>query len=346
MRCLPLLACRCPNNPPAYAGRLAGAGQLLVPRQRCCWPSARALRFISAGLGQRQQALADARKQIDTIDGKLVALAREPQRQQVEQDAKVQARFQHTKVIGPATTQRGAANAYRLTTQTPLGHPAAAQVAVNVLNKSPGQETEQVQFNQTYQTAGELQFVVPPIPALPGSQQRLVIETSNGIAKEVINQQLTTVEPTYVTHIALSNSTLMPGETVFFRTATLDRFALTPVDRPLNLSFTLNRVADNKLEPVKKLHCTTGPGGVAGGAEVLRTIQRAPDFGVDAGVPVLDLNRSQARKQEVIDRLTKGLESLLKGRKVTVYNSRGEVADAAEHRCGSPTAPRSRARTW
>ena len=67
-------------------------------------------------------------------------------------------------------------------------------------------------------------------------------------------------------------------------------------------------------------------------AEVLRTIQRAPDFGVDAGVPTLDLARSQARKQEVVDRLTKGLESLLKGRKVTVYNSRGEVTDAAAHR--------------
>ena len=66
-------------------------------------------------------------------------------------------------------------------------------------------------------------------------------------------------------------------------------------------------------------------------AEVLRTIQRAPDFGVDAGVPTLDLGRSQARKQEVVDRLTKGLESLLKGRKVTVFDSRGEVTDAAAH---------------
>jgi dihydrolipoamide dehydrogenase len=66
-------------------------------------------------------------------------------------------------------------------------------------------------------------------------------------------------------------------------------------------------------------------------AEVLRTIQRAPDFGVDAGVPTLDLGRSQARKQEVVDRLTKGLESLLKGRKVTVYDGRGEVVDAAAH---------------
>ncbi len=67
-------------------------------------------------------------------------------------------------------------------------------------------------------------------------------------------------------------------------------------------------------------------------AEVLRTIQRAPDFGVDAGVPTLDLARSQARKREVIDRLTKGLESLLKGRKVTVFDQRGEVVDAEAHR--------------
>jgi dihydrolipoamide dehydrogenase len=66
-------------------------------------------------------------------------------------------------------------------------------------------------------------------------------------------------------------------------------------------------------------------------AEVLRTIQRAPDFGIDAGVPSLDLARSQARKQEVVDRLTKGLESLLKGRKVTVFNGRGEVANAEAH---------------
>ncbi|MDQ1429779.1 MAG: dihydrolipoamide dehydrogenase [Actinomycetota bacterium] len=66
-------------------------------------------------------------------------------------------------------------------------------------------------------------------------------------------------------------------------------------------------------------------------AEVLRTIQRAPDFGIDTGVPSLDLARSQVRKQEVVDRLTKGLESLLKGRRVTVLNGRGEVVDAAAH---------------
>ena len=67
-------------------------------------------------------------------------------------------------------------------------------------------------------------------------------------------------------------------------------------------------------------------------AEVLRTIQRAPDFGIDAGLPTLDLERAQSRKQEVVDRLTKGTESLLRGRNVTIVASRGEVVDAAGHR--------------
>lgn len=67
-------------------------------------------------------------------------------------------------------------------------------------------------------------------------------------------------------------------------------------------------------------------------AEVLRTVQRAPDFGVDAGLATLDLGRAQARKQEVVDRLTKGTETLLRGRNVTVVPGRGEVVDLAARR--------------
>jgi dihydrolipoamide dehydrogenase len=67
-------------------------------------------------------------------------------------------------------------------------------------------------------------------------------------------------------------------------------------------------------------------------AEVLRTIQGASDYGIDAGLPTLDLHRAQARKQEVVDRLTRGTETLLRGRKVTLHASRGEVVDVAGHR--------------
>ena len=67
-------------------------------------------------------------------------------------------------------------------------------------------------------------------------------------------------------------------------------------------------------------------------AEVLRTVAEAGEFGVRVGEPVLDLGTSQARKQSVVDRLTKGLESLLKGRQVTVVSGKGTVADAERRR--------------
>src|SRR6185312_11615753 len=51
-------------------------------------------------------------------------------------------------------------------------------------------------------------------------------------------------------------------------------------------------------------------------AEVLRTIRGAGEFGVTSSEPTLDLATSHTRKHQVIDRLTSGLESLLKGRKV------------------------------
>ena len=67
-------------------------------------------------------------------------------------------------------------------------------------------------------------------------------------------------------------------------------------------------------------------------AEVLRTVRTAAEFGVNTGEPTVDLATTLTRKQQVVDRLTKGLESLLKGRKVTVVPGTGTVVDAAARR--------------
>ncbi len=63
-------------------------------------------------------------------------------------------------------------------------------------------------------------------------------------------------------------------------------------------------------------------------AEVLRTVQRASEYGIEVGAPSLDLEQAQVRKRMVVDRVTKGLEGLLSGRKVTVVIGRGELVDA------------------
>jgi len=64
-------------------------------------------------------------------------------------------------------------------------------------------------------------------------------------------------------------------------------------------------------------------------AEVLRTVAGAKEFGVDAGQPTLDLAVSQTRKNQVIDKLTRGLEATLKARKVTVIKGKGSLVDAS-----------------
>jgi dihydrolipoyl dehydrogenase len=62
-------------------------------------------------------------------------------------------------------------------------------------------------------------------------------------------------------------------------------------------------------------------------AEVLRTIRGAGEFGITgAGEPVLQLSTCHDRKHRVINRLTSGLETLLKGRKVTVVPGRGTLS--------------------
>ena len=60
-------------------------------------------------------------------------------------------------------------------------------------------------------------------------------------------------------------------------------------------------------------------------AEVLRTVRAAAEFGVLTSAPALELATSQTRKQTVVDRLTSGLESLLKGRKVTIVAGTGAL---------------------
>jgi dihydrolipoamide dehydrogenase len=72
-------------------------------------------------------------------------------------------------------------------------------------------------------------------------------------------------------------------------------------------------------------------------ATVVRTVRGAAEFGVEAaGADALKVNleKSQQRKHEVIDRLTSGLEQLLKGRKVTVVPGTARLVDGARHVVG------------
>jgi dihydrolipoamide dehydrogenase len=78
-------------------------------------------------------------------------------------------------------------------------------------------------------------------------------------------------------------------------------------------------------------------------AEVLRTVKNASEFGVQSSSPTIDLVHTQVRKQAVVDRLVGGLETLLKGRKVTVFPGTGTLmGDARTVRVSDGTQVRGR----
>jgi dihydrolipoamide dehydrogenase len=58
-------------------------------------------------------------------------------------------------------------------------------------------------------------------------------------------------------------------------------------------------------------------------ATVFRTVAGAKEFGVVADQPGVDFAAAQARKQKVVDQLWKGLQTLMKGRKITVVHGTG-----------------------
>ena len=60
-------------------------------------------------------------------------------------------------------------------------------------------------------------------------------------------------------------------------------------------------------------------------AHVRRTVEHAADFGITTKGTTVDFSVSQNRKNEIVDRLFKGLSGLLKGRKVTIFEGTGRL---------------------
>jgi dihydrolipoamide dehydrogenase len=60
-------------------------------------------------------------------------------------------------------------------------------------------------------------------------------------------------------------------------------------------------------------------------ASVYRTVTGAKEFGIAVDPPAIEFGQSQARKQKVVDQLWKGLQGLLKRRKVTTFIGTGTL---------------------
>src|SRR5207245_9346131 len=80
----------------------------------------------------------------------------------------------------------------------------------------------------------------PRLHGRPTKRFRLqIVARKDRSAVTELSQQPDLVAPVYVTHLATDKPMYQPGETVRFRSLTLERFSLKPPEENINLVYTL-----------------------------------------------------------------------------------------------------------
>lgn len=164
-------------------------------------------------------------------------------------------------VNGPRTALAGALNQYNVElrggppsaqdpankllpgTQKPAAGESLAQVNARVVN----QQTQEILYEKQLKLGANNQarFDLPTeLPIKPNDDLTLEFETRDAGGKPVrLRDHLKLVFPEYLTHLTCDRPIYRPGETLRFRSLTLERFSLKPADQDFHLRFRIQNAA-------------------------------------------------------------------------------------------------------
>jgi hypothetical protein len=144
-------------------------------------------------------------------------------------------------VSGPETVQPGAPNEFHIETRDPqMGQPVPARLTVRLRDQARRVLAER---NEVVST-GDYRLDLPPnLEVKPNARLSLqILARRDGVAgAEQVEEDLPVAEPVYVTHLAIDRPLYRPGETVFFRSLTLERFTMRPPEEDFQLIFKVRK---------------------------------------------------------------------------------------------------------
>jgi DNA-binding FrmR family transcriptional regulator len=178
-------------------------------------------------------------------------------------------------VNGPASIVAGAPSVYRIETLGPDGLPRQAKLSTRLRQAGAAESFVALTPRKTPDGAHEL--VVPADAVLDGpgrAMLRITADVEDPQTRKVITVDETVPVglPPLVTHLATDRRLYLPGETVRFRSLTLERATLKPAGERLGLSFILVRPdgavvdlgqGDGRLVRAENGLLTNGPQGVS-----------------------------------------------------------------------------------
>jgi hypothetical protein len=149
-------------------------------------------------------------------------------------------------VTGPETLVAGAPNRIQVATTNLNRQPAPANVSIKVMD-----EKQEVLFKkENLPSTGNQEIHLPAdLPIPPNRELSLVVSARapQGGSGE-LTEKISLAAPVYVTHLATDKPMYQPGETIHFRSLTLDRFNLKPAAEDLQLVYVLTKPTGEKTE--------------------------------------------------------------------------------------------------
>ena len=228
--------------------------------------------MLNENKGQTQREIRAIQEQIDTLFGNWKE--EESKTRKVLEDKRSQTSIN---VYGPRNAVAGAKNSYEVelgqnrdldknVAQNPIGiakktmeknkiDPTKAQPGVpNLQIRAVNQRTGEILYKQqlNMQQNGRANFDLPSdLPIKPNDDIAMEFQTETPHGKLIdVRDNLKLVFPEYVTHLTTDRPMYRPGETVRFRSLTLERFSLKPSGQEFHLRYRI--VGPNNVEVYNK----------------------------------------------------------------------------------------------
>jgi len=199
--------------------------------------------FYRHGVNLRVDSAQRAARQLEEIAERKQELVKNADTELKADQAAERRSYTHLRVLGPATYQPGLLSQYRILATDLNDQPRPVELTARLQDAA-----EKVLFEKKVSGQGDLVVTLPAnLRALPRTDPQLQFFTSDA-AQPVFKEKLAVLEPHYVTALTTDKVIYHPGETIYFRSLTLEPLDLQPARGEFNVSYTLMDPVSNRID--------------------------------------------------------------------------------------------------
>jgi hypothetical protein len=197
-------------------------------------------------LDEAAHVKADFQRELDRADqdvlvarNDLVQLGQDVLQKIQQTNSEVHAKQMDLTVIGPRVLEPGAANSFRIQTRSFRLQAMSARITLAVRD----QNQRELFKKEAIASRGDLVVDLPrDLPLKPDTALTLEVQAqAEENPQVVLSETLPLTGSLYITHLATDKPLYQPGETVRFRSLTLERFGLRPPSEDLELTYQIRK---------------------------------------------------------------------------------------------------------